>query len=342
MCPRVNPRWAPLVTVHIFASLALGCGVEGVVVPDDHPCPDIALSPSQSSLWDELLEPPRAAPVTLLVPLEPSAQALVSQGQGQLPTHVANVAYAWDFEVPEATVVLAAAPGVVVWVRDDSAAFGDDTTALDDANWIVVDHGGGLFSSYVHLAAAGALVAAGDVVDAGSPLATTGLSGQLTGAHLHFQVENVWSESLPAAFVSLNEPLGCDWVPVVGEPVSRAPEVADDLVWTGQASQVPPDAFAAEGVQALHGAPARLFSRRSTYAISGRVGSGLDEVWVLVFPEDGGDAVAWEGVAVTDGRFAGELHLSAIPAGRYGWAAVAVAAGVTPEAPRSIRFTLTD
>lgn len=313
---------------------------ETVVVPANHPCPEVALPPSESSLWDHLLDPATPAPLSLRIPLD--VASVVSQGNAQQPTHVGTRAYSWDFQIPEDTPVLAAAPGVVVWVRDDSTAFGEDSEALDDANWVVIDHGGGLFTSYVHLAQDSAQVAAGDVVVAGQLLAVTGLSGRLTGSHLHFQVENAWSETLPAVFISLAEPPACDWVPDTHEVITASFLGADSLVWRGEASEVPPDTFAGFGVYELAGAPARLFSRGETYALSGRVDPGQSDVYVLVLPEGGGDAVAWERMPVVDEHFAGALDLSGVSPGRYGWAVVAVAADETPQVPQSIRLTVVE
>ena len=332
--------WTSLAVVLVLAGCDSGAEpvIETVTVPADHPCPEIALPPSQPSLWDHLLDPATPAPLTLRIPLD--ASALVSQGNAQLPTHLGTAAYAWDFQVPEDTPVLAAAPGVIVWVRDDSSAFGEDTGALQDANWMVIDHGAGLFSSYVHLAQDSAQVAPGDVVAGGQPLAVTGLSGQLTGTHLHFQVENAWSETLPSAFLGLADPPACDWVPVTTEVLPPPSEVSDSLVWRGRASDVPADSFAEFGVHDLQGAPARLMSRSDRYHLSGRVDPGLSDAWALVFPEHGGDSVASKRMPVADGRFSGTLNLSGLRPGRYGWVVVAVAEGELPEAPRSVRFTL--
>ena len=135
------PGWMALV-------LVAGCG-EGpsLVVPADHPCPELALAPVMSSDWAALVGTSELAPLPLRLPLALGTSAVVTQGNAQGPTHLESVAYAWDFGVPEATPVVAAAPGVVVWVRDDSTVFGDDAAVLDAANWIVLDHGGGLFSS---------------------------------------------------------------------------------------------------------------------------------------------------------------------------------------------------
>ena len=316
--------------------------VEGasIVVPETHPCPELALPGHSSSLWTELEEEGASAPVTLLIPLESEERPTVSQGNQQGPTHQDTLSFAWDFDVAESTKVLAAAPGVVVWVRDDSEAYGRSADALNDANWIVLDHGAGLFTSYVHLAPESAMVSAGQSVAAGTPLALTGLSGRMTGAHLHFQLENSWSQSLPATFVHREAPHRCDWVPVLGEVVGRAEGVSQDLVWGGQPSALPLAAFAEHGVLELHGLPARLMSRGALYEVSGRAAPGMGEVWVLILPEGGGDALLWEGLTVVDGRFAGRLSLGDLQRGRYGWAAVAVPSGESPFVTRSIRMSL--
>jgi hypothetical protein len=335
-----------------YAGVIAGCeaavgpvmDVQGaaVEVPDEHPCAELALPGRASRLWEDLVEEQRTAPMTLLIPLEAEQTALVSQGNVQEPTHLGSVAFAWDLVVDEDTVVVASAPGVVVWVRDDSGAHAEAVEALDDANWIVVDHGAGLFTSYVHLAEGSAVVEPGQSVEAGERLARTGLSGQLTGPHLHVQLENAWSASLPAAFVELEEPRSCGWVPSTGETVQAATDVAPHLVWRGAASEIPADAFSAYGVRDLRGPQARLMSRSALVEVTGEVDEGRDDVWFMVFPEGGGDAVSWLRMQAADRRFEGVVDLRQLPLGRYGWAVVAVAQGESPNAPVAVRMSLID
>ncbi|MEO6326640.1 MAG: M23 family metallopeptidase [Thermoanaerobaculia bacterium] len=81
-----------------------------------------------------------------------------------------------DYPVPAGTTVLAAADGVVALV--DLHFF---------AGWtVVVDHGGGLFTTAVHLSKA--LVKLGETVKRGDRLALSGATGRVNGAHLHFAV----------------------------------------------------------------------------------------------------------------------------------------------------------
>jgi len=327
-----------------------GCeGEEGAESPTsepevsaEHPCADIALVQEQSLLWEDLIEALKPAPIPLLIPLEQGVSAEVSQGNAQGPTHLGTVAFAWDFVVDTGTRVVASAPGVVVWVRDDSSAHGEGEDALEDTNWIVVDHGAGLFSSYVHLEKGSALVEAGQHVIAGEALAETGLSGQLTGAHLHIQLENTWSASLPAAFVEYEGVQRCEWVPDVGDVVASAPDVAQHLVWRGQPSGVPTDTFAAYGVPELRGPQARLMSRSRPVEVTGRVDAGRKGAWLMLFPEEGGDAVYGLQMTVDGERIAGTLDLSDVAVGRYGWAVVAVGEGEAPSAPVAVRVSVID
>ena len=326
----------------LFVAVLMSCEAASPIyaVPSEHPCPDKAVPVSTAALWSELAEAQTLAPITLLIPLEPGLLARVSQANRQAPTHQERLAYAWDFAVDEGTLVTAAAPGIVVWVRQDSDAYGTGVESVDDANWIVVDHGGGLFTSYVHLEAMSALVAAGDLVSAGQPLALTGLSGMMSGPHLHFQVENVWSQSVPAGFVSTTLAKRCDWVPITGEDAGQSAELAPYLLGPEEASELPHDAFKRFGVDALYGAKARLISRSDPITLYGQAQEGAERVWALLLPEGGGDALAWLEMPVVDGHFEGVWDLGHVPTGRYGWAVVAMAEGVAPSVEESIRVSL--
>ncbi len=89
-----------------------------------------------------------------------------------------------DFAVPPGTPIVAAAPGRVVAQRSEYNRGGLK---------IYVDHGGGLLTSYNHLARS--LVSVGDRLHRGQPLALSGYSGLdalaslgCVAPHLHFNV----------------------------------------------------------------------------------------------------------------------------------------------------------
>lgn len=104
-----------------------------------------------------------------------------------------------DFAVADlaraaATRVLAAAPGVVLGVRNDMA----DVNVLtigpaaikgrDCGNGLVLDHGGGWHTQYCHLKQGSVTVRPGQRVEQGAELGRVGLSGMTELPHLHLTV----------------------------------------------------------------------------------------------------------------------------------------------------------
>lgn len=81
-----------------------------------------------------------------------------------------------DFRADENTHVRAPAAGVVVLAADHYFA----------GNTVVIDHGGGLFSSFAHLSTMAVKGAAS--VAPGEILGTAGATGRVTGPHLHWSV----------------------------------------------------------------------------------------------------------------------------------------------------------
>lgn len=70
-------------------------------------------------------------------------------------------------------------------------------------NYVVLDHGHGVFSAYAHLRQDSARVRAGDKVRRGQPIASVGNSGSSNFPHLHFQLMNapdMRGEGVPALF----------------------------------------------------------------------------------------------------------------------------------------------
>jgi len=100
-----------------------------------------------------------------------------------------NPHYGLDIARPTGTVVVAPAPGIVKLVHADMYYSGGT---------LVLDHGYGLTSSFIHLS--GALVKEGQRVEAGEPIAKVGSSGRATGPHLDWRV-NWFSVRLDPALV---------------------------------------------------------------------------------------------------------------------------------------------
>ena len=81
----------------------------------------------------------------------------------------------------DATRIIAAADGEVI-ISDNT------TDTLGYAEMVVIKHSDTLYTSYAHLKAGSRTVKVGDRVKQGDELGTIGMTGMVTGVHLHFEV----------------------------------------------------------------------------------------------------------------------------------------------------------
>jgi murein DD-endopeptidase MepM/ murein hydrolase activator NlpD len=86
-----------------------------------------------------------------------------------------------DIAAGAGALVVAPADGVVTLAPPPSFSL--------EGNLVIVDHGMGLTSSFLHLSAA--LVHTGQIVHQGDPIGRVGMSGRATGPHLHWSL--VWN-----------------------------------------------------------------------------------------------------------------------------------------------------
>lgn len=82
-----------------------------------------------------------------------------------------------DFAAPTGTPIYAADDGVVITASYSSSA----------GNWIIIDHGDGLMTVYMHNSKL--FVSVGDTVTKGENISLCGSTGNSTGSHLHFGVK---------------------------------------------------------------------------------------------------------------------------------------------------------
>lgn len=97
----------------------------------------------------------------------------VRQGIGDSRPHSGH-----DYAAPKGTPIYAAAAGTVLIARYSSSA----------GYWVVIDHGNGLTTKYMHMFES-PYVKEGQKVVKGQHIGGVGTTGQSTGNHLHFQVE---------------------------------------------------------------------------------------------------------------------------------------------------------
>jgi murein DD-endopeptidase MepM/ murein hydrolase activator NlpD len=86
-----------------------------------------------------------------------------------------------DLAAAEGTPYYAADSGTVIYATNDGSYNGGA------GNWIVIAHGDGLVTKYMHSSAV--FVSVGDTVTRGQLIGAVGNTGDSYGAHLHFQVE---------------------------------------------------------------------------------------------------------------------------------------------------------
>lgn len=83
-----------------------------------------------------------------------------------------------DVAVPQGTPIVAPADGVVVLAADHPFTL--------EGNLLMIDHGMGLSSAFLHLSRIDVHV--GDHVRRGQPIALSGMTGRATGPHLHWSL----------------------------------------------------------------------------------------------------------------------------------------------------------
>lgn len=105
-----------------------------------------------------------------------------------------NPHFGLDIAAPTGAIVKAPAPGVVRLVNRDLYFSGGT---------LIVDHGYGLFSSFIHLS--DILVKEGQSVQVGDPIAKVGATGRATGPHLDWRI-NWYDVRVDPALVLKNFP----------------------------------------------------------------------------------------------------------------------------------------
>jgi murein DD-endopeptidase MepM/ murein hydrolase activator NlpD len=115
------------------------------------------------------------------------------------PAHVGKLRNSVDFIADKGTPVLAAADGIVTFVKDISNTGGANLSNWRHTNFIVIMHSNGEYSRYDHLSYNSSKVKVGQYVRGGEEIAKVGMTGYTYLPHLHFQVfvftgSNMWTD----------------------------------------------------------------------------------------------------------------------------------------------------
>lgn len=162
--------------------------------------------------------------VKLPYPSSPDGQNMytLTQGNSGAVTHCSpspktaclwGEEYAFDFALPDGAPVAAAHGGVVSAFRMNMGHGTCDRKYINEANYIVIDHGDGTSALYLHLLQGSAQVEMKEAVQQGQIIAkadhsgyTCSNDGKSPGPHLHFQVQEttggcqVYCQSVPVYF----------------------------------------------------------------------------------------------------------------------------------------------
>lgn len=264
---------------------------------------------------------PNAATQNLRIklPFEQGQAFEVFQGNAGTFTHTNFNKYAWDFGLPEGTPVCAAAEGRVVRVKQDSSLGGTSPEYYGHANTVVIDHGNGLFTQYLHLKRASAKVHEGDLVRAGQVVAQSGNTGFSSVPHLHFQVQDATGQSLPCKF----EDVPGDGIPRQGISYTSANDGAGCSRFLAE-SKLPLNAFERNDITLLEAdLPAHLLAADQVYRLKGRVKTQASKVAIFVMGSRGGKALLSIFAPVSeDGTFTAELQMKDIRQAAPSWSAL--------------------
>lgn len=200
------------------------------------------------------------------LPFREGFETRIQQGYHGYVSHKEDLAYAYDFRCDEGTPVTASRSGRVWDVREDSNHGCDDPSCVEDANYIILDHGDGTFSEYYHLRHLGAIVEPGETVCRGQVIGLCGNTGYSTGPHLHFAVTDATRHTIPSRFPEAHRR---GWGFPVPETTYRSENRRLSTCRPPDYSSLDADAFAHQGITLDEPLPIVITDRERPIELAG-------------------------------------------------------------------------
>ncbi len=254
---------------------------------------------------------PRTEPCAFYrLPLVAGTSAIVLQGNHGAFSHTGVNEFAWDFDLPEGTPVVASADGVVIDVTHHFVEGGPRDELRRRANRVSVDHGHGFVSVYQHLTPHSVVVKPGQLVYRGQLLGKSGNTGFSTQPHLHYEIVDGGERSAPSCFGDVD-----GGVPEHGRTVLSGNRFDPyGRVVAPQLSQMPRFAYAQNDVELLTVLPVGILS--GTVGLTGRALKPAERAVIFVAEREGEVVRSTNAPVRDDGIFYLHLGLSGLH-GRY-------------------------
>jgi len=120
-----------------------------------------------------------------ILPYETGSSFVVGQGNCTDGSHSNSQSYAYDFDMPVGTKLIASRDGEAIRVID---LYEENNNTSGQENYIIIKHDDGTISGYYHITKNGSQVEVGDKIEQGELIALSGNTGDSTEPHLHFEI----------------------------------------------------------------------------------------------------------------------------------------------------------
>ena len=251
----------------------------------------------------------KSGPTSLYLPYPNGDSHVVGQSwYGSYSHYSEGHEHALDFTMNYNETITPVMAGRVIAVKDDS----DITCSgpCPDANFVVIDHGGGFLGRYFHFCKGCVNVKEGDLVSSNTTLGGAGATGWSTGIHLHFEIAD-WEEGCTTTYGFININGGAATALTTSNSYTSAN--AGNSTYTP--STITGDTFKGEGVT-LTSNIAWYLSSGDTITIAGSITDGASQIKVMLLSITNNAVIASQDYTVST-TFSETYTIPSLSAGTY-------------------------